>query len=135
MNRCKAVLCLSNKGSALSWGSRGWYIPLQGARQNVLCFSPGTYLVAQHSSGTSNTPGERQKANSSVLEEKSLTGAESQIVEFGKQIWRSSNPAPLLSYTKFLQILLFTPILKISPGIETPCCLWGACSAVQSLCQ
>lgn len=41
------------------------------------------------------------------------TGTESKIVEFGKDIWRSSNPTPLLSY-KFLQILIFTQILKIS---------------------
>lgn len=42
------------------------------------------------------------------------TGTESKIVEFGKDIWRASNPTPLLSYNKFLQILLFTQILKIS---------------------
>lgn len=60
MNRCKAVLCLSNEWSALSWGSRGWHIPLQDVCQNGLCFSPGACLVAQHSSGTSNTAAERQ---------------------------------------------------------------------------
>lgn len=68
---------------------------MQDVCQNVLCFSPGVYLVAQPSSGTLNTPGERQKANSSVWEVRSLTGAggtgtgaESQIAQFGKEIWR-----------------------------------------------
>lgn len=69
------------------------------------------------------------------MEERSLTGAELQIVEFAKDIWRSFNPTPLLSYSRFLQILFIHSKFENIQGWRLHNVSGETCSAVQSLCQ